>query len=365
MASGRVSSWTLTRPAGAANALSAAGLRVWFAAAALAAVLTTITAYEHIVFGWHFAREVAPEQSAWHWLRTGITAALSLLAVAAIAGAAREGRQETPVGGGGLAFAWAVLAASVLLTALLIANPRAYRDVVAEDSLVEWLGTAALFVGSALCGLWLQRLLKSARPGNWIHLVAAAGFAALFFVMGMEEISWGQRIIGFATPESIAAENWQGEFNLHNMQTDVAEFALFTGTGLFLVIVPLVRERLHHWRLLAPFAPLMPDRSVALISAPMLAFDYARWNLLPIQAVLVGGLAACLLFASTGARARRRREAIAFAAVSTFIFVGQAIHLLLGDTMIEIHDPSEFRETILSLGIAWYGWRQWQTSPVQ
>lgn len=365
MASERATSCTLTSPVGAANAASRADFRVWFAAAALVAVLLALAAYEHVVLGWHFAREVAPEQSAWHWLRTGITAALSLLAVAAIASAAHGGRLETPVGGGALAFAWAVLTASVLLTVLLIASPRAYRDAVAEDSFVEWLGAAALFVGSALCGLWLRRLLKSARPRNWLHLSAAAGFAALFFVMGIEEISWGQRIIGFATPESIASENWQGEFNLHNLQTDVAEFALFTGTGLFLVILPLVRERLHHWRLLAPFTPLMPDRSVALISAPMLAFDYARWNLLPIQAVLFGGLAACLLFAWTGARAGRRREAIAFAAVSTFILVGQAIHLLFGHRMIEIHDPSEFRETILSLGIAWYGWRQWRASLVQ
>ena len=32
-----------------------------------------------------------------------------------------------------------------------------------------------------------------------------------------EEISWGQRIFGFATPEGLAAVNYQREFNFHNL----------------------------------------------------------------------------------------------------------------------------------------------------
>ena len=39
----------------------------------------------------------------------------------------------------------------------------------------------------------------------------------LFFVLVGEEISWGQRIFGFATPEGMEEKNIQGEFNLHNM----------------------------------------------------------------------------------------------------------------------------------------------------
>jgi hypothetical protein len=41
---------------------------------------------------------------------------------------------------------------------------------------------------------------------------------ALVFLFGAgEEISWGQRIFGFETPESIAKENLQGEMNIHNL----------------------------------------------------------------------------------------------------------------------------------------------------
>lgn len=39
----------------------------------------------------------------------------------------------------------------------------------------------------------------------------------LFFVLLGEEISWGQRIIGFETPEGIEERNIQDEFNFHNL----------------------------------------------------------------------------------------------------------------------------------------------------
>ncbi|GJM43521.1 MAG: hypothetical protein DHS20C21_03630 [Gemmatimonadota bacterium] len=45
-------------------------------------------------------------------------------------------------------------------------------------------------------------------------LLAAVG---LFLLVG-EEISWGQRLFGWATPENLAAINRQGETTLHNIQ---------------------------------------------------------------------------------------------------------------------------------------------------
>ena len=43
-------------------------------------------------------------------------------------------------------------------------------------------------------------------------------FFVLAFIFGAgEEISWGQRLFGFETPESIESVNAQREFNLHNL----------------------------------------------------------------------------------------------------------------------------------------------------
>ena len=42
-------------------------------------------------------------------------------------------------------------------------------------------------------------------------------FGLMFFFFMGEEISWGQRIIGFETPESIRDRNIQNEFTFHNI----------------------------------------------------------------------------------------------------------------------------------------------------
>ena len=46
----------------------------------------------------------------------------------------------------------------------------------------------------------------------------------LFFFGGMEEISWGQRIFKFATPQIMKKINFQREFNFHNLRIFQGEF---------------------------------------------------------------------------------------------------------------------------------------------
>jgi len=52
-----------------------------------------------------------------------------------------------------------------------------------------------------------------------IFLIVYAG--ALFFIAG-EEISWGQRLLKFDTPEELKEVNYQDEFTLHNIDTFAA-----------------------------------------------------------------------------------------------------------------------------------------------
>jgi len=81
--------------------------------------------------------------------------------------------------------------------------------------------------------------------------------ALLFFFAFGEEISWGQRIFGFETPEAIKDINIQQEFNLHNLKwfhgkteervEKTGIMALFTANRLFylalltyLLFIPLI-----------------------------------------------------------------------------------------------------------------------------
>ncbi len=61
------------------------------------------------------------------------------------------------------------------------------------------------------------------------------GGIAMVFVAG-EEISWGQRIIGFATPDFLIDLNRQGEFNVHNINTLGPWFNFRYGTLLLCTV---------------------------------------------------------------------------------------------------------------------------------
>jgi hypothetical protein len=84
-----------------------------------------------------------------------------------------------------------------------------------EDNFFEWL-TAVFCLFSAI--LFLLNYVKSK---NFFFLIL---FFLLFIGFG-EEISWGQRILNFDTPEKIKEVNLQGEFTIHNLE-------LFSSTDL-------------------------------------------------------------------------------------------------------------------------------------
>jgi hypothetical protein len=77
-----------------------------------------------------------------------------------------------------------------------------------EDGLVEW-GTCIFYFLSSLFFLFTFRKTKN------IYILLLS--LVMFFGAG-EEISWGQRIFGFKTPETVKKDNVQGEFNVHNLE---------------------------------------------------------------------------------------------------------------------------------------------------
>lgn len=81
-----------------------------------------------------------------------------------------------------------------------------------EDGVLEYASAAILLVAAAVAFATAIRL-----RGHPRHRVFHFFLAVLFFLMCGEEISWGQRILGFGTPEALRTINAQEELNLHNM----------------------------------------------------------------------------------------------------------------------------------------------------
>jgi len=113
---------------------------------------------------------------------------------------------------------WAAFA--VLLEAILVLlwffNRDAYIYLGIEDALGENV-TALCYVAAAVL-IWTAGI-KAIRSGSSSVLRESLPLllGALFLWIGGEEVSWGQRLFGFGTPEAMKASNLQNEFNFHNL----------------------------------------------------------------------------------------------------------------------------------------------------
>jgi hypothetical protein len=84
-----------------------------------------------------------------------------------------------------------------------------------EDGIVEWV-QVLLVCGLIALGFDIRRRLSRAGHVWFSRLYLGAALGALF-ILG-EEISWGQRLFGWATPDALDEVNAQGETNLHNIR---------------------------------------------------------------------------------------------------------------------------------------------------
>jgi hypothetical protein len=306
--------------------------------------------YEYAL-GLPLVREEAPGFAFYQLLQTAFAVCLSALLVAALV-AARARLSPVDVeairpverlaGITSLAMAGAA-------AALFLADPAAFHAFAQEDRPLEW-ASALLLLGAG--GLLILHALRHRR--DVFGLVVAAGIALVLVVIAMEEISWGQRLFGFATPKSLAEVNWQSEFNFHNVQTDLSETLYYFGAGVFLILLPLLRDLVPLPVAAHPVLALAPRRSVALVSAPVAIFNYGHWNLLPVQLSILLALCALLAWAQAAARRGDRSEQALFLAAAGAVLTGQTLFLASGSAMVDLPDATEYKEYFIALGFAWY-----------
>ncbi len=113
-----------------------------------------------------------------------------------------------------------------------------YRFLTAEDLLLEWTQVLAMVAVAVLLAATAVTL-ASRREWVWVAIFSLGALAAIVIVG--EEISWGQRLLGIATPPALEEINIQGETNLHNLRGVILSlnFISMVGAGL-LTILPLV-----------------------------------------------------------------------------------------------------------------------------
>jgi hypothetical protein len=297
-----------------------------------------------------------PRLTGYDLVKTGVALCLAVGIVASITADGRPTRGTVPpdVARPGPVVLNLTLAAAFVL--LFVASPAGFNWLGSEDNIVEYLSAAfgvagaVFFAGMALAA-WH---LPDGSPNRRLTLVFAALCAFVLFVLGMEEISWGQRILGFDTPEGLAG-NRQGEVNLHNFFTTPVHTIYRLGSWAALVLLPFMVTFGPRFRLFDTFHHFLPPPWIAAMSAPVACFNSNAWPFLPTQVVAFSSALMMAIF-WLHARRGRREAALLFGAATLLIVVAQAIFLLGSDRFVRHWDVTEYQEFFMALGLAALGW---------
>lgn len=145
---------------------------------------------------------------------------------------------------------------------------------MSEGGMIEWLQFMPISIAFGVAVATVLHIPPSRHPAlfGWVLIAALA----CFYVAG-EEISWGQHILNWDTPETWKALNDQHETNLHNTSSWLDQkprLILFIGIVTGGIVIPLLQRYRpaalpEKFALIYPSAALMPV--ALLVLGPYLA----------------------------------------------------------------------------------------------
>lgn len=131
-----------------------------------------------------------------------------------------------------------LLVFGVVITAAVFmsVNREVYYLIIQEDNAIEWMSFWAFFAGAVIYGQAASRQYRGTSKVPWFLILI--GLFCLF--VAMEEISYGQRLFGYRPPAYFLENNFQQEFNVHNVIDDYLGLTLRVVILGFGVVLPLV-----------------------------------------------------------------------------------------------------------------------------
>ncbi len=215
----------------------------------------------------------------------------------------------------GLAANLLVIGVYAVVTTLRIYREDVFYRAVQEDEALEWATFWAFLLAAGVCALGASRQWRSRRQLPWF-----LSLLGLFcFFVAMEEISWGQRVLGYQPPGYFLEHNTQLEFNLHNWASTLfrtTTLRLFIGGyGILLPLAAVLfasEGQLGRFGIVVSPAALMPSFVVMLFAdfLDVYQFDREVVELMLGLGVLIAVVVAAREYGSPSVRPERRALAV-------------------------------------------------------
>ena len=138
---------------------------------------------------------------------------------------------------------WAPLFCLLVVPALFIYFPEHAQELIGEENGIPDLATPIVLIPAIIFGFRCH-LLRQQLPVPWLHAWLMLTTIACIYFAG-EEISWGQSIFHWQSPEVFNQLNKQHETNLHNMSgwfNQKPRLLLAIGVLVGGIILPLWRK---------------------------------------------------------------------------------------------------------------------------
>ena len=243
------------------------------------------------------------------------------------------------LGGGVSALGYLCICANMMFLGwLLFAQPWNHFALLQEDSWVENI-TVALFL---LTGVLLF-FTAAAERSSWRRGVYILGGIVMVFAAG-EEISWGQRIFNFATPDFLIPLNTVNQFNVHNINGFWGPFAVaYLYGGLTLCSITCVAFFCRKYALFA-----IPLPSILLALGFIVMASYRAGTGLDLPPFIFNAPKYLLLL--LGIFALLRGQAALFIATASTAIVVLAVSYMDGhNRFLRVHEIREYLTSIFCL----------------
>jgi len=246
---------------------------------------------------------------------------------------------------------WFIQLCALTFLFIFLASPELFYQLGAEDNPIEILSATLCFLDFGIF-VYISYLIYLYINHSKIHyLLISLGFAAAFFLIGMEEISWFQRALSIETPE-IFKGNIQNEMNLHNFATNKVENAYYLSAFIVLILFPFVYDKLFIHKQKDLFSFFTPSRFILFSSAIFVAYNYDMWNSLFTQLSFFMTLLILMHYAYSYVRIDFN-IIVVLSVIAVFVLT-QAVFIVFGGDFIRAWDVTEYKELFIPLAYLLY-----------